>query len=221
MRLLCLMLMTGCGFGHRLARFPAPSRYVTEPPEGQLVEIDLVSDGLARSWEAEVSAEGLVRPMRLSEGDTITITPRGEPVTLSVWTRSGAPGGHGFEPIVSVTGERPGELVDEIRFLPPSISERYALPVQDLTNVYNGYRFRDGDLLAIEVSSGGEVERYLFLSRALGWKLGGAFDVLVRSPLVGEERTLSPAIRGVWWRATGWQGRTVLRRGCSTRWGCS
>lgn len=198
-RLVVCLMVSGCGVAHRLRRVPAPTQHVFSSDSGSLASVSVEQAEQTVPYRAEPYRDGLSRPMLISPTHAIVITPaqEEEAVSVRVFVRPvGVPQGP-FGEVVAVTGARDRELVDEIRFLPRTVSAPYRLPVADLANVYNGYDLDHDDLILVEVGRGGQVERYLFSNRTVGTYTDVALDLLVRTPIrPGEEGTLalSPAL---------------------------
>ena len=116
---------------------------------------------------------------------------------VRLWIRHTGLTTSGFLPVHEVSGTLPGRVHTGVAFLDDQITPTWTLPMSSLTNVYNGYAFDDGDLLMVEVTEPGEVERYVFKLREFGLRVKGGAGVLFRVPAPGQPAPavgLSPAL---------------------------
>jgi len=174
----------GCGFAHRLRRFPAPVQHVAAAPAGDLAAVSVLEGGSSLlPFAAEPYNDELSRSMLVTKKSTILIEPMAPDTEMRVLVRSVDRWSTGLTEIHAVTGAREREVVDEVRFLPRQISTPYALSMRDLTNVYNGYPLVEDDLIVVELSNGESVERYLFSNRTVGLHVDPTLDLMLRTPL--------------------------------------
>ncbi len=194
-----LLLSLGCA---RVSKFMAPEDFVSEAtPHGELADVRWGTgwrDEPHRNWPPEgrrlPDGRWVRPPADVTSRGWIEVDPLRDDVELSLWVRRTGLDRSGFKRVASVTGSLPGELASELRFVPKQLDEAFRLPMHQLHNVYNDYRFEDGDLLLLEVSSDGhEPERYLFRSQEFGLRTKVGAGVLVRVPLF-ENDEVSPAL---------------------------
>jgi len=142
----------------------------------------------------------------------IEVAPRAEDVEITIWIRNLGLVRRDFEAVHTLTGSIGREVPNEIRPLPDALDAPFRLEVRQLMNVYNDYRFEDGDLLLVEVEAGDAAERYLFQSRAFGLRTKFSGGVLVAPPMPflpdQPDQTL-PIVAGTF--AAGWRPNTPNR----------
>ena len=213
-----LLALLACGVPHRVEKSLVPADYVTEAtPTGELVDVT-VSTGDRGStpgpWApeaVEVGGRRYVRAVELTTTGWIELTPQVPDLSVSVWVRSNGLARHDFTRVVSITGALPGEVANEVRFLPTHLSEPLHLSLRDLSNVYNDYDLNHGDLLLVQVEAPDHaVERYLFLKNEFGIrvKYGGGFLVTVPLSFLGGPQPERAAPVLVFTTAFGYRFRT-------------
>jgi hypothetical protein len=219
-----LVLLLACGVPLRVEKsLVSPTFVVPAAPAGQAAVVSY-STGIpgepVRDYTPELVAnQGRLfhQATELSTGGWVEVAPLWEPVELRVYVRNTTGPHQDFQLIRSVTGGLAGELPNEIRFLPERVDSPYRLPIRQLTNVYNEYKFRHGDLLLIELHrEGHQTERYLFQDYEAGLRIkySGGFLLTVPLAFAGGKmpETTSPIL--AFTTSFGWRLRTrspVLR----------
>lgn len=212
--LLTLVLAPGCGLWHNSRRFLHPAEHVIDGPlpEGELAAVSYASGWMEdppRPYDPLPAEHGL-RPVDLSPGGWVRLDPVDDDAELSIWIRRTGIVQQGFAPVVTVTGAVKHSLPLQVRTVAGPLDAPRTLAIEDLTNVYNDYRFEDGDLLLLQVADrDGTVERYWFRHREVGLRTKAVAGVLVRVPIPWEataDFSPSPALAAG--LALGWRPRT-------------
>jgi hypothetical protein len=199
--LLLAGLLSGCGFGHRLARLPAPIQAVTEAQDDDSLAVVgyLHRDGEMEAYAPEpYRGPEWVLPMIVDRRGTIVVWPLPEGVTMRVFVAHAGLNPSNFSEVRVLRGARDRELVDELRPLPGTtpLEGPTSIAVADLANVYNGRPLRHDDLVLIELSDGSKVQQSLFQNRRVGPHVRVGSELLVRTPLQpsSQDAALSPAM---------------------------
>lgn len=199
------MWLSGCTLFHNTRKVVATTQLVAPTTEDELGAFTYIDhrgaevDYLPEPYKGDTH---LVRPMIVDQRGTIIISPQHPDAHLRVFLRNTGINDHGFREIITVTGAREREMVDEVRFLPrpTPIHGRYSLAMADLTNIYNGYHIEHDDVLLLELESHDGVQRAMFQNRRVGWHIGLDGELLLRVPLTSIDGagglSLSPAITG-------------------------
>lgn len=193
-----MALAPGCRTAaKRTQKVLLPTEYVVEapplPPEEPLAAVRFStgwSDDPIRFYHPmKLSVDGDLysRTPAITRQGWIEVNPLAEGVTMTLWVRNGRPRKRDFYPVKSFTGEIPGALANEIRFLddPAPLKGPVRLPISNFRKVYNAYDLSDGDLLMVELHqpSTGRVERAVFQYRAFGLRTKVGYGVLFRVPV--------------------------------------
>ncbi len=198
------LLSSGCGLWHNGRRFLHPAEYTFDEPRpaGDVAEVTYESGWRAdgpRAYEPVGSEHG-TQPVDLSPQGWLTVRPMADDAELRVWVRGTGALQRGFSQVVTVTGTTPQQLALQVRAIAGPLQQRErTVSVADLSNVYNDFRFEDGDLLLVEVTSQElqQTERYWFRHRDVGLRTKGVAGVLVRFPVPWTDQaggTVSPAL---------------------------
>ncbi|HND34391.1 MAG TPA: hypothetical protein PLA94_30525, partial [Myxococcota bacterium] len=218
------LLLLACGIPLRVEKsLVSPQFVVPAAPTGEAAVVSystgIPGEGVRDYTPVVLESRGrsFHEAIEVSTGGWVEVAPLWEPVELRVYVRSTTGTHQDFQLIRSVTGGLPDELPNEIRFLPERVEGAYRLPIRQLTNVYNDYKFHHGDLLLLELHrEGHQTERYLFQDYEPGLRIkySGGFLLTVPLAFAGGKmpETTSPIL--AFTTSFGWRLRTrspVLR----------
>ena len=208
-----LLLFAGCGLSARGVKFLAPDTYVLPAhPVGELAAVEH-SGGpgdeqmVAYAPEVlELGGRSFHAATPLADDGHLHVEPLADDVELSVYVRNTGALRRELHQVRALSGDIVGEVPTEVRFLDGG---PLTLEARQLGNVYNGYRFGDGDLLVVEATRpGAPSERYLFRNRVYGLRTSFSAGVLLAPPmpfLPDQPDTTQPVLAGT--LSVGWRAR--------------
>lgn len=199
---LSLLLLTGCGLGHRHLKLLGPEQLAirADPAPPGLLAGEIVSrDGTRTIEPLRMEARdgtAYLRPIVLTDRDTLVLGSRSEErVELDVYLRSnGLLDRHDFRRVDTVTGSLARRYPNEVVLLPDTLDAPVTLSVDDLDNVYNNYSFDHGDTLLVVARTPTGRARLLFKRRDAGFHVSFFGGVLATIPLRDDQRGVAPIL---------------------------